>query len=334
MDLAHQIKENESLARLMRDKRGTALIEFKGGVLDLQRKADIYNSTISSAGADYTTSGVIQIGRSPAIMPGPRERVWLRNLLTVVPTDSQVVDFVKVETDVTNASPAAEGGAKLENQLTLTPTSISTRTIATVKTASRQILDDLPGLQGFIETSMAYALLKEEQDQLLTGNNTGEELNGFVTQATAFDTTKLVAGDGWDYIDYLGRSAQLLEEANENPPNFCAMHPTTYWNIRLQKNSSGEYLYGPPNVGDAQFTIFGMTPFRTANLATTQFLVGSTSPADAVIRDRMSLRVEIARSHDSDFISNLVTIRVEERVALCVFNPAAFRSGTFSQSPA
>lgn len=333
MDLKQALTENESLARLMRDGRGSAHIELSGSIRDLQRKANITSSTISTSGNDVTTSGVIEIGRSPAMVPGARERVWLRDLLTVIPTDTQVVDYVKVETDVIDASPQTEAGDKIENRLTLTPTATRTRTIATVKTATRQILDDLPGLQGFLESSMAYALLKEEQDQLLTGANTGEQLNGFATQATAFDTDKLVIGDGWEYIEYLGRSAQLLEEDDYNPPSFCAMHPTTYWNIRLQKSSDGFYLYGDPSMGDADFAIFGMRPFRTATLATTQFLVGSSSPADAVIRDRMSLRFEIARSHSSNFTSNLVTIRGEERIALVVFNPAAYRTGTFTQSP-
>jgi HK97 family phage major capsid protein len=56
-------------------------------------------------------------------------------------------------------------------------------------------------------------------------------------------------------------------------------------------------------------------------------LVGAFRPQAQIFR-RQGITVEIATEHASDFTSNLVTIRAEERVALAVFRPAAFATIT------
>ena len=67
----------------------------------------------------------------------------------------------------------------------------------------------------------------EEELQLLSGDNTGENLHGLITQATAFSTSLLSAASGWNRIDIVGRAIQQLTTAKEIPPTFIVMHPQT-----------------------------------------------------------------------------------------------------------
>ena len=60
------------------------------------------------------------------------------------------------------------------------------RTIAHWVPASGQILDDAPMLMSVINAQLQYGLADVEENQLLSGSNTGEDLNWYLTQATAF----------------------------------------------------------------------------------------------------------------------------------------------------
>jgi hypothetical protein len=62
------------------------------------------------------------------------------------------------------------------------------------------------------------------------------------------------------------------------------------------------------------------------------FLVGSSQTA--LIRDRMDVIVEVSENVDKDFLSNLIVLRCEERLALQVTKPGAWITGTFTTSPA
>jgi HK97 family phage major capsid protein len=331
--LLKQLQENESVQRMARDRRGSAVITIKGGLSALDRKTAITSTSVSTAGNDAQVAGVVPIDRTLPFAPLGRRRLWMRDLLTVVPMESGVADFVKEESAIGDASPQTEASAKLENAVTLVGASATAKTVSSWLPVSRQIMDDLPGLAAFIEGSLRYAVLKKEQDLILTGNNTGEQLNGLVTQATAFDTGLLTAADGYTYLDYIGRAAQQLETAEYSQPSFVALNPVAYWNILLKRDAQGKYNQAITVNGDG-FKIFGMDVVRTNALAAAQFLVGSGDPRDVVLRERKEFVVSIGGSHSTYFASNMMAILGEERVSLVVFRPGSYITGTLTQSPA
>lgn len=59
-------------------------------------------------------------------------------------------------------------------------------TIAHWVLATRQILDDVPMLQSYVDGRLRYGLALVEENQLLNGSGTGTDLAGIYTQATAF----------------------------------------------------------------------------------------------------------------------------------------------------
>jgi HK97 family phage major capsid protein len=334
--LEQDLKENESLQRLMRDKKGTATLVFKGGLPELVRKSHAgmeQKTTVTSTAVGFRTSGVLQGERVPGIVPAARRRLFVQELLTTIPTSFAKIDYVKVASDVAKASPQTEGNAKGENAQTFTTAEASVRTIATWIPATRQILEDMPGLEGFLSQSLAYSVELAKEEQLLIGDNTGENLNGLATQASAFNTSLLINSDGWEKVDMVGRAIAQLQTGNESDPNFVAMNPRDWWDIRLSKDSHGNYIFGPPNM-PGPIEIFGLNPIPTNSLGSGKFLVGDSSPVSAVIRSRMDLEIAISTEHDNFFTTNKVAIRAEERCALVVYRPAAYVYGTFTTSPA
>lgn len=329
--IGDMLKENESLGALMGKKAKSAIFNLEGPAVAamLDRKTTI----TSSVGTGYMTSGVISIERVPGIVQEARQTLRVRDVLPSRPTEAGTVFFVKVSTPMSIASPVAEAALKPENQLAFTSVSERVKTLATWIPASKQILDDLPELQAFIESTMPYYVNLEEELQLLSGDGSGENLHGIIPQATAFQTSLLINSAGWNKIDIIGRAIQQITVAKELAPTFVILHPNDWWAIRLQKDGFGRYILGDPQQPLTNPNIFGLTVVPTTSIANSTFLVGSGDPAAIEIRDRMAMQIDISTEHSDYFTRNLVAIRAERREALLVKRPASFITGTFTTSP-
>lgn len=220
----------------MRDRKGTCVITLDGKQMQaLERK-----TTIDSSAVGVATSGVLQIERIPGIVPEARQVLRIRDLLTSRPTTMQVVDFVKVNSPMTTASPQIETHTKKENAITFTTASERVKTLATWVPASTQVLDDMGELMGFLQTSLRYAVDLEEELQLLSGSGSGNDLNGLITQATPFNTG-LLSGL-WTAIDVValgigtsqcleGDRAQLRSHASHHVVGFNETAERQLWTL-------------------------------------------------------------------------------------------------------
>jgi HK97 family phage major capsid protein len=119
--------------------------------------------------------------RVPGIMAPGQQRLTVRDLLTVLPTNSNSVEFCK-ETSSTNAaamqgygsSPQAyENVAKAESALGFTLEHEPVQTLAHWFPISRQVLDDSGALQGYVNGRGMYFLKLKEETELLSGAGSG-----------------------------------------------------------------------------------------------------------------------------------------------------------------
>jgi HK97 family phage major capsid protein len=339
--LLKTIQENEGIARLLKDRRGTAVLHLKGNeYTELMDRKSIISATVggTSEGDPLTpvgvsTSGVLQIDRIPGITPEARQVLKVRNVLSARPTTQAVVDFVKVTTPMSIASPVPEASIKPENQLQFTSVSEKVRLIATWIPATKQVLDDFTELMGFIQSSLPFYINLEEELQLLAGDDTGENLHGLLPQAQAFNTGLLPsAAHGWTKLDVIATAIRQINASKEIDPTFVILNTNDWWDIALTKDSLGRYILGDPQSLTTP-RIFGLDVVPTTSIAPGVFLVGSGSPVAAEIRDRQEMQVEISTEHSDYFVRNLVAVRAEKRLALITKRPASFVSGTFTTSP-
>jgi HK97 family phage major capsid protein len=327
--LETQLKENEQVQRLMRDRSGRAVITIEG-----KAAAALFSrkTTITSGAVGAMTTGVLPIERIPEITLEPRRTLMVRDVLSARPTNYQVIDFVRVNSPMTIASPVPESSPKPENAVTFQSVSERVKTIATWIPATRQILDDFTELAGFLETSLAFYVDLAEEIQLLSGDGTGENLHGLIPQATAFNTGLLNNTAGWTRIDVIGRAIQQIMAIAELQPTFVVLHPNDWWGLRLTKTTFGNYILGDPQIMGSP-NVFGLDVVTTPSIAAGTFLVGSGSPVASEIRDRMTLQIEISTEHLDFFTKNLVAIRGEKRLALIVKRPGSYIAGTLNSSP-
>ena len=270
-----------------------------------------------------STTNATTVGVAPdmqaGILPLAQRRMTIRDLLSPGTTSSNLIQYVK-ETGFTNAAaPVSEGTQKPESTLAYALVQSAVITIAHWIKASKIILDDLPALASMIDQRLRYGLMLVEENQLLKGSGTGNNLNGIYTQATAYAAPITVPAPS--KIDVL-RLMILQTELAEFPATGIVLHPSDWAAIELKKDTLGRYIIGNPQ-GTLTPSLWGRPVVATPAMTLDTALVGAFKMG-AQIFDRETANVVIATENVDDFIKNMITIRAEERLALAVYRPEAF----------
>lgn len=256
----------------------------------------------------------------------PMQRLTLRDLLPVVPIQTSSVDYPKQTTRTNAAAMVAEAAAKPYSAYVWSNATATVRTIAHLAKLTRQAMDDAPRLVAEVDSEMRYGLRLVEEAQILTGDGTGQNLNGLVTQATAY-AAPIVVADATS-IDLI-RLAMLQAALALYPADGIVLNEADWAFIELTKTADGAYLFAQPQ-GTVQPRLWGLPVVATPSMTIDKFLVGSFR-FGATLYDRMGVEVLISTENDDDFEKNLATMRAEERLALAVKRPGAFIYGDFGR---
>lgn len=268
--------------------------------------------------------------RLAGIQQMPNRRLRIRDLLATGRVSSNLVQFAR-ELVYTNAAGPQQGGSpsvgtegalKNQSDITFELADAPVVTIAHFIVASKQVLDDAPMLQSYIDTRLLYGLALEEEDEILNGDGSAGTLDGLLHQATAYNRHQ--APDS--RIDTLRRSVTQLQLA-EMDAEFFILNPEDWEAIELTKDTQGRYIIAnPQSLLGAQ--LWGKPVIATNSMPLGQFLTANGTMA-AQLWDREDAAVELSREDSDNFRRNLVTILAEERVALTVYRPQALVKGAF-----
>lgn len=278
-------------------------------------------TTLTSAGG---SAGDLVTPMRDNLVPMPRRRLTIRNLLPTIRTTSNSVEYPKQTTRTNNAGMVAETTDKPESALAFTLVNTPVRTIAHWIPASRQVLDDAPQLKGIIDTELLYGLGLKEESQILLGDGIGQNLFGLVPQATAYAAPISVADV--NIIDVIGLAALQLSQSDYIADS-VVINSADWMRMRVLKNGDGDYILGDPTKDTAP-VLWGLPVVATPSMTAGKFLVGSFQAA-ATLYDRWEPRVEASNTHSDYFTKNLVAILAEERLALAVKQSGALIFGDF-----
>lgn len=298
----------------------------------LHAKADYDDATVSGTGTDAFT---VHPERNPAVMGLPFQPLMLRDLLTVRPTQSDTLTFMRLKafTDG-NGTNAGKGGAAYQQQKNLKAKtifkweqdSVTVQTIATWHPVTRQVIADAGEVRNVIDTHLVYSLRLKEEREILYGAGGATAIEGLIsTAAQAYDNSR----DGQDdtILDKIRRAITQVTISNF-PVTGVVMHPVAWENVELSKNGDKSYLYGSP-AGSLSPRIWGVPVAPSQSIDEDDFLVGNFVMG-AQLRDREDAVIRVTDSHDDFFIRNMWVILAEERVAMQIFYPNAFVTGSFS----
>lgn len=268
---------------------------------------------------------LLQPQRMAGIVTPAQRRLTIRDLLPSLPTDAASVEFVRETSFTNNAAVVSETTQKPESSLVFELQTAKVVTIAHWLHASKQILDDVPQLQMFLDTRLRYGLRYAEEVQILTGSGVNNNLRGIYTAATTFADP--ITYSSPTLLDTLRLAMAQLEIAGYEATG-VVMNPIDWLKVELLKTDDKAYLRSNPNAGNAR-TVWGLPAVVTNAMSSGAFLIGDFQQA-AMLFDRQAPTLDIATQDADDFQKNLCKLRVEERVTLANQLPGALVKGSFA----
>lgn len=303
------------------ENRKTYKDNKKGFSIDLSQKA------VGNFGSSANLTGTYFAGfqQRPGVLLKPYELVHAREVMTVGQTGSPTIRYIVDNGGEGAFTTVAEGATKPQIDRDLEIKDAVVRKIAAYSRVPEEMIDDIPYLTTFITSFMTEELLVVEDAQILYGDNTGQNLNGISTQATAYAAGMVVATpNAYDVIVSAKNQIRLQKLAS---PTAIFMHPTDYTVLRLAKDTTGNYLFKELAAGLG--TIDGTPVVQSTAVTLGSFIVGDFR-SGAGLFDRMQRNVRFYDQDQDNAIKNLITIVMEERLALVVYRPLAFVKGTFA----
>lgn len=309
-----QFVKSEAFQAMAQGRSKFARIEFKTAIIN----------------ATGQNQPLVASDRIPGIIANPDRVLTIRDVLPTGRTSSNLVEFTK-ENVFTNsaaaqyASPARENVTKPESGITFTLASAPVVTLAHFIPVSRQVLDDAPQLQSYVNSRLTFGLKLEEEDQLLNGSGTSGNLSGILTSGNFVAYNRAVSGD--TRLDTI-RRAIAQAALSEYTADTVVINPADWESMELTKATDGQYVMANP-MDLAGPRIWGKRVVATNSIAAGTFLVGAMTMG-AQIWDRMDAAVQISYEDGDNFKKNMATLLAEERLALTVYRPSAFVKGTFA----
>ena len=192
---------------------------------------------------------------------------------------------------------------------------------------SDEMMEDLDFWVSEINNRGLYLLGLAEESQLLNGDGTGSNVLGLLNRSGIQTETQAATGDSAQ--DAIFRAMTKVQTATGMAADSIIINPVDYQALRLSKDANGQYygggffsgLYGVGGI-DFQPPIWGLKTVVSAAVAAKTVVVGALKPASTVYR-KGGVRVESTNSDQGKFTKDIVTTRIEERLALAVRVPAA-----------
>lgn len=222
----------------------------------------------------------------------------------------------------------AENGQKPQIHVA-DPTAVtdSLKKIAAWWDTSDEMVEDLDFWVSEINNRALYMLSLAEENQLLNGPGTGSTVLGLLNRSGIQTETQAATGDSAQ--DAIFRALTKVQTATGLSADAILINPADYQALRLSKDANGQYFGGGFFSGEygnggivTQPNLWGLNTIVTSAVAAKTVAVGAFKAAATVYR-KGGVRVESTNSDLGKFTKNVITTRIEERVALAARIPAA-----------
>jgi HK97 family phage major capsid protein len=289
--------------------------------LDLKAVGDMNLTTNIGAGWASSIAGL-----SNVILTDPFRQIRLRDILRTSTIEQNGV-FKYAKKTGGEGAPAiqTEGASKAQVDYDFTITEVTPKTIAAYAKISKQMLQRLTWLQTFVSTQMMNDLLDVEDTNLYDYAGTSA-FAGLYENATSYTPsgTVTIASNRWDKL--ANSYAQL--KSNKFSPTAILVNPIDEMELMINKESGAGYS-NPALLNGGRLTIAGVPVIATDIVTANTFLIGDFNKAAELLFED-NIMTEFAYEDGDNFTKNLVTVRVEESIAMPIYFGSAMRKGSFA----
>ena len=228
------------------------------------------------------TGGVVQAYRRPGVLPGAFRPLTIEGLFPTLPIATNAFEYVqeKESDNINGAAFVAEGAQKPFGSTAFETKTGTIKTIAHLARVSKQLMADAPALVAYINQRLVYGIDLVVEDQLATGNGTGQNLSGILAAGNHTDhgITKLSQLPKTPTSFDLILLAKAKVEQAFFRPNVILLNPVDWTNMQMEKNTSGDYYLGHP-ASVAPKYLWGLPVWTTPAVTAGKFIVGDFTQA-------------------------------------------------------
>jgi HK97 family phage major capsid protein len=253
-------------------------------------------------------------------------KVNARQLFAVGSTSSDAVKFVQESGYTQNAGIKAEGVKAGESSFGIKQETALVKTIATYIVISKEMLNDVDGMASYISNRVPAKLAEVEDQELLFGTG---DIKGVGTTAMPFSGSTVTLGTGATVNEYdvLRTAINMVALANYSATAIL-VHPSDKTKLELTKDANGGYLFQSGNM-----SVAGVPVVESTAIAEGKFLLGDFR-LGAEIKERAEVTLNYYAQDADNVQKGLITVGIEERIALPVYHKGAFVSGDFVSAKA
>lgn len=192
---------------------------------------------------------------------------------------------------------------------------------------SDEMAEDVPFWTSEVNNRGLYLLEMFKEAQLVSGDGTGTNIQGLLNRAGIQTETQAVAPDSAQ--DAIFRALTKVQTATGLSADGIIINPADYQALRLSRDGNGQYFGGGFFAGEYgnggltfQPPLWGVNTVVSAAVPAKTVVVGAFKAATTVYT-KGGVRVESTNSDLGKFTKNIITTRIEQRMALAVRIPAA-----------
>jgi HK97 family phage major capsid protein len=255
--------------------------------------------------------------RMPGYVPSAQRQPTVLDALPMGTTGQAAVVYMLESTFTNNAAARTEGANNAgEAALALTPTTSTVREFAVWLPVTREQMDDVAQVQGYVNNRLPLMLRQVMSAATMTGAGAPSftgiiGLAGVQTQAKGADPTP----------DAIYKAMTLVEVTGRAYPNVTIWHPNDWQDVRLLRTADGVYIWGSPSdPGPAR--IWGLPVIKDSACTENTALVGDFANFTELAM-RQGIMLEMTDSHAGLFIQRTLAILATVRAALIVYRPEA-----------
>ena len=205
---------------------------------------------------------------------------------------------------------------------------------------TEELLADVNGIQGYVNSRLGTMMKLRLDNQLLSGDGTAPNMEGILTKSG-------ISGyNNSNYSGELGKVGQIYQaitDIRQNAfvePDAIIMHPSDWYDIvtsvtDVATTTSGAAAKNPLFVVAGGFgtdvtpRIWGLPVVASTAISAGTVLVGKFGGGEAAnVVMRQGMEIAVSDSHSDFFTKNQLAIRATMRVGFPVYRQAAFHKLT------
>lgn len=257
-----------------------------------------------------------------AISSPSYQRVHARNVISVFPTMSNLITYLRLtpDPDADGIQITSEGSLKGEIEYDSEVVELAIKKIAGFLNVTEESVEDVPGFRAWIASELPKAYLLAE-DMYIFKHDT----DGVFTLAEDWvgQGTVDAGSNAWDKVI----SGLTQVRLANGYPNAIWVSPIGRQELLINKDDENDYSYPVVLGNDNVLRVDGVPVYSSNSFEGGEFLVGDFSTDGVTLHQRQSMVVRYSDEHAENFTSNLLTFLIEGRVGVAVRKTYNFVKG-------